>query len=177
MNRQGQRKVRTEEHDTVSGDKVVGSVVGEERVTGQQDVVGRDALAEEVVIPVVAEELAVGKREMETGRVRVIKTVREREELVDEPTIRDEVHVERVPINQFVETAPAIRHEGDTMIVPVLEEVLVVEKRLRVKEELHITRLRVQERSPQRVTLRTEDVAVERADARGSNDRREPVDL
>jgi stress response protein YsnF len=54
------------------------------------------------------------------------------------------------------------RTEGETTIIPVMEEVLVVEKRLRLKEELHVTRRRTEHRDPQRVTLRSERVEVER---------------
>lgn len=118
--------------------------------------------AEMIIVPVVTEELQVEKREVETGRVRIHKTVHERVETWDEPLVREEVQVERVPINQVVEGPIAVRHVGDTMIVPLLEEVLVVEKRLILKEELHITRRRLETRQPQSITLRTEEATVER---------------
>jgi stress response protein YsnF len=43
-------------------------------------------------------------------------------------------------MGRMVETAPEIRTESDVTILPVVEEVLVVEKRLVLKEELHIRR-------------------------------------
>jgi uncharacterized protein (TIGR02271 family) len=125
-----------------------------------------------VVVPVIEEELRVGKRVVETGRVRVTKTVHEREEVVDEPLMREEYDVERVPIDEFVDGPVGPRHEGETLIVPVLEEVLVVEKRLVVREELRITRRRTEERETRRVKLLSEEVSVERADteaARGDS--------
>ena len=54
-----------------------------------------------------------------------------------------------------------MRQEGDTLIVPVLEEVLVVEKRLLLKEEVRITRTRTEVHSPQAVTLRSEEAVIE----------------
>jgi uncharacterized protein (TIGR02271 family) len=99
---------------------------------------------------------------VEKGRVRITKTVQEREEVVDIPLIEEEVEVNHVPINQLVDRTEAIRHEGDTMIVPVYEEVLVVRKRLMLKEELHITRRRREVNRPQTVTVRREEVEVER---------------
>lgn len=116
---------------------------------------------ERLVIPVVEEELQVETRQ-HGHTVRVHKHVHTREETVDVPLQRDEVLVERVPIGRVVEVAPHVRHDGDTMVVPVLEEVLVVEKRLMLKEEVRITLRRVAESSPQRVTLRSEEVVVER---------------
>jgi uncharacterized protein (TIGR02271 family) len=114
------------------------------------------------IIPVVIERAEAQKRTVETGRVRVAKVVREREEVVDEPLFREEVAVERVPVGREVAGPVSVRLEGDTMVVPVVEEVLVVEKRLVLKEELRITRRRVEEHRPQRVTLRAEEVTVER---------------
>jgi stress response protein YsnF len=66
-----------------------------------------------------------------------------------------------VPIERLVEEAIPVRYEGDTMIVSVLEEVLVVEKRLMLKEELHIRKRRVERHQPQCVTLRHEEARVE----------------
>lgn len=117
---------------------------------------------DETIVPVVAEELVVGKRTVETGKVRIHKTVREHAEVVDEPLVRDEVNVERVPVNMFVERPAEARYEGDTLIVPVFEEVLVVEKRLVLKEELRITRRQTEHHAPQQVTLRHEEVNIER---------------
>ena len=118
---------------------------------------------EQAVIPVIEEQLAVGKRRVETGAgARVVKSVDAREEVVDEPLTREDVSVERVAVNRAVDGPVAVRYEGDTMIVPVLEEVLVVEKRLMLKEEIRITRRKTEFREPQRVVVRTEHAAVER---------------
>jgi uncharacterized protein (TIGR02271 family) len=119
------------------------------------------------VVPVIADELNVGRRSVETGRVRVSKLVSERQEVVDQPTVTEQVTVERVPVNRVVEQAPAPRQEGDTLVVPVVEEVVVVQRRLVLKEEVRITRTRTESRDPQTVTLRSEDVRVERIGADG----------
>ncbi len=117
---------------------------------------------EQLVLPVITEELEVHKRTVTSGGVRIKKLVSEREEVVDEPLLRDEVNVERVPVNQYLNEAASVRYEGDVMIIPVLEEVLVVEKRLLLKEELRVTRRQVTKSQPQTVTLRSEEVQVER---------------
>jgi uncharacterized protein (TIGR02271 family) len=116
--------------------------------------------ADHLRIPLAEEEMVVGTRDVERGRVVVRKRV---ETVPHEESIavdHDEVDVERVAVNRDVDEAPAIRHEGDTMIVPVVEEVLVVEKRLRVVEEVHITRRRVSEERTVRDELRREVVDV-----------------
>ena len=104
------------------------------------------------VVPVLVEELEVQKRVVETGTVRITKQVHEREALVDEPLWREEVEVTHVPIQRVVDAPLPVREEHGTLIVPILEEVLVVEKRLMLKEEIHIRRHRVETRQPQQVT-------------------------
>ncbi len=116
----------------------------------------------EVVMPIIEERLTVGKRVRETGRVRLQKLVETRQETVDEPLLREEVEVERVPVGEFVDGPVAVRHEGDVLIVPVLEEVLVVETRLRLREELRVTRRRTEVHEPQEITLRSERIEIER---------------
>jgi uncharacterized protein (TIGR02271 family) len=90
--------------------------------------------------------------------------VHEREEVVNVPRVREEVTVERVTLNRLVDTPVSMRQEGDTLIIPLLEEVIVMEKRLMVKEELRITKHRIEEQASQQVTLRREEVVVERLD-------------
>jgi uncharacterized protein (TIGR02271 family) len=118
---------------------------------------------EPIVIPVIEEQLRVEQGVIEAGKVRVSKHVHEEHQIVSGPAVREEVHVERVPINQYVDVAPpAVRHEGDTMIMPVLREVLVVEKRILFVEEVHITKRQVPAESHEHVTLRREEIVVER---------------
>ncbi|HEU4329189.1 MAG TPA: YsnF/AvaK domain-containing protein [Roseiflexaceae bacterium] len=133
-----------------------------ERLAEERLVRQRTLDADEATLEVIEETLSVEKRRVETGRVRVQKLVREHEEQIDEPLLREEVEVERVPINQVIDAPVGIRQEGDVTIVPVIEEVLVVEKRLVLKEELRITRREHVERAQQTVTLRREELHVER---------------
>lgn len=130
----------------------------------RRQVTSREINEQPLVVPVLAEELDIQKRQVTTGRVRISKVVREREELVDEPLMREEVVIERVPINRFVEAIIPVRYEGDTMIVSLLEEVPVVEKRLMLKEELRITRRQLEVHKPMPVTLRSEEATIEHLD-------------
>lgn len=123
--------------------------------------VARTTTGEQITIPVIEEDYKVGKRTVETGRVRVEKVVHERSEVVDEPLLREDVEVERVTINRQVDAPPEVRRDGETVIIPVVEEVLVVEKRLILKEELHITRRQTTVRGQQTVALRSEELIVE----------------
>jgi uncharacterized protein (TIGR02271 family) len=125
---------------------------------------GADPREPPLVLPVLAEVLDVRTRPVETGRVRIHTTVHAREVLVDEPLLREEVAIERVPVNRVVEGPTPTRYEGDTMILSLLEEVLVVETRLLLTEELRITTRRTETHTPERVMLRHEDVTIERVD-------------
>lgn len=115
---------------------------------------------DKVAIPLVEEQLRVGKREVETGRARVRTVTDERLVNVNEELFHSEATVERVPIDREIDAPPPIREEGDTVIVPVIEERLV--KRLFLVEEVRLTRHVVHERLEQPVRLRSQRAIVER---------------
>ncbi|SFD26563.1 DUF2382 domain-containing protein [Massilia yuzhufengensis] len=108
---------------------------------------------------------------VETGcGVRIHKTLSEQDVVIDERLLRHELQVRHVPVDRIVAAGeqPAARYEGDTLVVPVLEEVLVTERRLRIEEELHIARARHEERYQDAVSLKRERVEVERFDDAGA---------
>jgi stress response protein YsnF len=116
----------------------------------------------EEVVPLVEEIAIIGKRSVVTGRLRVHMNTDVAEEIARAQVQRESVEFTRVPVDRIVEIAPEIRTEGDLTIVPVVEEVLVVEKRLVLKEELHIRR-RVEAKAVEvPVTLRKQRAIVER---------------
>lgn len=116
----------------------------------------------QAVVPVVEEELKIGKRIVESGRVQIIKRVEQREQIVDQPLLNEEVEIKRVAVNRPIEQIVRPRQVGNTLIIPVMEEVLVVEKKLILREELHVRRKQTQTRRPQRVTVRAERAEIKR---------------
>lgn len=125
---------------------------------------------ETVLIPLVEETARIEKHATETGRVRVRTHTDTVEQVLRETLRGDMVGVTRVPVNRTIaegETAPQIRDEGGVTIIPVLEEVLVVEKRLVLKEEVHIRRTTSGENVEVPVTLRRQRAVVERVSPTG----------
>ncbi len=119
--------------------------------------------AENTTIPVMREDLQVGKQLVESGKVNVSKRVIDEDVTVDVPVTHEEVTVEKKAINQYVDTPPpAVRQDGDTTIISVLKEVLVVEKRLMLVEEVHITKKRTETSNPSQEKVRREEVTVSR---------------
>ena len=123
---------------------------------------GPDVAEEIAAIPLVEERLSISKRQVETERVRVRVAVEERQETVRERLLRDELQIEHVPKKIRVTEVPHVRLEGNTTIVPVVEEVLVVEKALMLVEEIHICRRSITETTEIPVSLRSECATVER---------------
>jgi uncharacterized protein (TIGR02271 family) len=117
---------------------------------------------DEVVVPVMHEQVSIARDRVETGVVRVRKTVRERVELIDEPLLHDEVDIEHVAINRPVDAPEPPREEGDVLIIPVYEEVLTVQRQWVLKEEVRLRRREVSTRHREEVTLREEQASVER---------------
>jgi uncharacterized protein (TIGR02271 family) len=118
-------------------------------------------------LPVYQEQLQVSTRTIETGKgVRVRKSVTEQPHQVNQALLHDEVVVKRVAGDQTfsLSDAPGTRYEGETLIVPVLEEILVIERRVRLKEEIHITKIQREEQYSETVLLKSEEVSIERFD-------------
>ena len=117
-----------------------------------------------LTLPLLAEALVVARRRMHST-VRVATVTHKHEQLVDEALTHERVEIEHVLIGRTVEAVPPIREEGDTTILPVVEEIVVVERRLILKEEIHIRRVRSTERHQEVVTLRTQDAVITRTEA------------
>jgi uncharacterized protein (TIGR02271 family) len=115
-------------------------------------------VGDHLVVPVHEEVLVPVTHEVEVGQVRINKRVEEVEVETRTDRRHDEVSIERVAINRPIDAVPGARNEGDTLVIPVLEEVLVTEKRLMLKEEIRVTRRRVVEQVPVRGTVRREVV-------------------
>lgn len=126
--------------------------------------------AESVAIPIVEERAHVTKREVDGDRLRVTTQTDLVEEHVSETLRTDEVQVTRVPVGRTLtpgEAAPAIRTEGNVTIIPVVEEIVVVEKRFVLKEEIHILREVTTETVEVPVTLRKQRAVIDRTSADG----------
>ena len=123
------------------------------------------ALGEEVVLPLIAEAARIDKRAVETGRVRVSTRTETIEQILRENLRSDHVGVARVALNRTLaegEALPQVRTENGVTIIPVLEEILVVEKRLVLKEEVHVRQTTSGEDVEVPVTLRRQHAVVER---------------
>jgi uncharacterized protein (TIGR02271 family) len=96
-----------------------------------------------------------------TGGVRVRRRVYEHDEIVETPLLKEHVDVKRVVIDQEVDGPMAVRREGNTTIIPIVEEVLVVQKQYRLKEEIHVTRTLREEQHRETVTLHRQEAEIE----------------
>ena len=114
----------------------------------------------ETIIPLLAEEVEVTKQTVETGRVQVARVTHEREQLIDELLNHQTAEVERVPIGRHIDSMPAVREEDDTIVIPIVEEVLVIERRLFLKEEVHVRRVNSTERHQESVILRHHEAVI-----------------
>jgi stress response protein YsnF len=119
----------------------------------------------EDVIPVIQEQAVISSEVIETGKVHIRKKVTEQTETVNLPIINESYHIEHVPVEHKVYDTPppAVRHEGDKMVVTVLREVSVVQKKYEVIEEIHITRQFTETPLVQEITLLKEQIDIERS--------------
>ena len=120
----------------------------------------------ETVIPLVEETLAVAKREVEAGRVRVSLAADVERVVVREALRGRRVEVERVPVGRTLaegEAPPETREEGDTLVIPVFEEAAVVVKRLVLREEVRLRFVPTETSFDEAVPVRRQRATVEHA--------------
>ena len=117
------------------------------------------------IIPVIEEHATVHREVVETGKVHIRKTVTKEDVKINLPITNESYEVERVPVESKIldEPPPAVRYEGDVMIIPVLKEITVVQKKYEVVEELRITRHLTETPLVQEITLLKEHIHVERS--------------
>jgi uncharacterized protein (TIGR02271 family) len=112
------------------------------------------------VLQLFAEDASVDRRTVETGRVRIAKVTHTRDHLIDELLARTSVEVKRVPIGRVIDAIPPVKDDADLTVIPIVEETLVVERRLVLKEEVHIQRRKTTERYQETVQLRHQTAEV-----------------
>jgi stress response protein YsnF len=110
-------------------------------------------------IPLHVEEVSVSRREIKKALITGT-----REQLIDEELTHVRVEIERVPIGRTVDVVPPISHEGDITIIPVVEEMVVVERRLVLKEEVRVRRVSTKEQHQETVVLRQQEAVITRED-------------
>jgi stress response protein YsnF len=104
-----------------------------------------------------------------TGKVRVGTELEVVNEVASAILEEQQVTVMRVPVNRLVTEVPHVRTEGEVTIIPVVEEIMVVEKRLVLKEELHIRRHVTTEQVEVPVTLKKQRAVIERVEVEPQN--------
>jgi stress response protein YsnF len=120
------------------------------------------------VVPVVSEEVRADAVPVEKGGVRVTKRVEGHDEILEQELRRGRAEIRRVKTDRVVDGPQQPRQSGNTLIIPIVSEVLVVTKRWVVTEEIHVTRIEELERVEQKVTVNQESAQIERLDEQGN---------
>jgi uncharacterized protein (TIGR02271 family) len=111
---------------------------------------------------VLQEQVDIDKKLIESGKVYIHKKVHETDEEISVPVSHETVTINKVPVNKYVEVAPLVRNEGNTTIIPVIKEVLVIEKKLLLVEEVHVIKQIIEKTEEHTIPLRKEEIEVER---------------
>lgn len=122
---------------------------------------------DEVIVPLIAEQLDVDAVPVLKGGVRVSKRVVGQEHLIEQELRRDHVEVRRVKVHRVVDGPQEAIQSGNTTIIPVVEEVLRIERQWVVTEEIHLIRTEETNTFRDKVIANREEAVVERFDASG----------
>jgi uncharacterized protein (TIGR02271 family) len=159
-----------EETDEASGERHPGVAMGDtqsgefrEHDAGAEGVSEpEDDLEDEDELRVqrTEEELRAGTREREAGGLNVRKRVRTDREQLRVPKRREEVHVDRVPVEEGREVS-GVEIGEDEVRMPVTEEEVVTEKRPVAKEEIRVRKDAVEDEEVVEEDVRREEVDVD----------------
>lgn len=155
-------------------DRTTGSLTGDNRTAS--GLTGKDSTLdhthdEEERLRLHEERLHVNKDRVQTGEVNVGKHVVEDEQTIEVPVEREEVYVERRPVNEESTegglTGDAYQ-EGDNIHIPVTEERVNVSKSDVVSEEIVVGKRKVQDTETVSETVRREEADID--EDHGAND-------
>jgi len=122
----------------------------------------------EQVLPIVEEQLAVGKRQVERGGVRIYSRVTE-QPVQEQVTLREEnVTVDRRPVNREVSTGDLDTFREGVIEVTETDEEAIVAKTARVVEEVVVGKTVEQRTETINDTVRRTDVEVEQVGGTGA---------
>ncbi len=113
-------------------------------------------------LPVAEEQVTIHKRKRVTETLQAHTVTREHEQPVEADLSVQTIQIERVPCDRFVDRPIPVRQEGDTTVISVVEEVATLEVRLKLVEEVRITRHTDTRRLEDTVKVRRQDIIVER---------------
>ncbi|QHM76949.1 hypothetical protein C7M52_02936 [Mixta theicola] len=117
-------------------------------------------------IPLAEEQVEVSTTRVVDRRIRIQRSTTSAEQLLEAELWREEVEITRVEKNEPVEEGyfPQVRQEGEVLIVPVIEEQVEIIRRHILKEEVHIHKLKKREHFQQQVTLRSQEIEINKED-------------
>lgn len=151
-------------HDLAIGDHVILLAAGCQPIAAPLDIATAPPSTrkqEELRLPVVEEQLRVGKREVEQGGVRVVRRIAGRP-VQEQVRLREEfVDVKRRPVDQPLGPAAALAMKDFDVEVAANAEVPVVAKEARVVEEVVVKKAAAEHRETVRDVVRRTDVDVQ----------------
>ncbi len=113
-------------------------------------------------ISIIEEQLHLDKKLVENATIQITRKIVEVNETASLNLFSEDIEIKKVLINTYVSETPAIRHEGNVIIIPVVKEVVVVEKKLLLVEEVYITKHTTTKEHTETVSLKKQEVTVTR---------------
>ena len=115
-----------------------------------------------LTINIIEEQLHLDKKLVEKAKIEITKKIIEKNETASINLFSEDVEIKKVPVNTYVTETPVVRHEGNVIIIPVVKEVMVIEKKLLLVEEVHITKHTTTKEHTETVGLKKQEVTVNR---------------
>ncbi|HEX8220820.1 MAG TPA: YsnF/AvaK domain-containing protein [Chloroflexia bacterium] len=146
-----------------TGKNDISHTEGSQATRPAPSVQSQDTENERIVVPLVDEYLEVRKEWVQSGEVIVRRSVQTSQQTIPVELLHEEVQVDRLPVNRPLAEGEQTQPwwDGEVMVVPVIEEEIVVSKRLVVREEVRISKRKVSRQEEVSDTIRSQQVHID----------------
>ena len=146
-----------------TGKDDVSNIEGSQATRPTPIIEGERLESESIVVPLVDEHLEVRKQWVQSGEVIVRRSVQTSQQTIPVELLHEEVQVDRLPVNRPLAEGEQTQPwwDGEVMVVPVIEEEIVVSKRLVVREEVRISKRKVSRQEEVSDTIRSQQVHID----------------
>ncbi len=120
----------------------------------------------ENTVPLAEERVELGTKKVVDRRVRITRSTRADEKLLETELTHQDAVIKRVLKNEAVKPGniPQIRQEGDVTIIPVFEERVEIVKYYVLTEEVHVIKNLRKETHQENITLRSQEINISTED-------------
>jgi len=117
-------------------------------------------------VSLAEERVELGTKKVVDRRVRITRSTRSDEKLIEAELTHEDALIKRISINEAVSSGniPQVRQEGEVTIIPIIEERVEIVKYYVLTEEIHVIKKIRKEIHQENIILRSQAINISTED-------------